>query len=101
MLEAARVYAERLMIEQSTPEEKVKKAFQSIICRQPKKEELTLLLNYFEEEKAGFTQSPENAKKFIEAGEYQHEKISDVISLAALMQVVQTIYNMDEAITKT
>ncbi len=101
MLEAARVYAERLMTDQSTPEEKVKKAFQSIICRQPKMEELTLLLNYFEEEKAGFKQSPEKAKKFVEAGEYQHEKISDVISLAALMQVVQTIYNMDEAITKT
>jgi hypothetical protein len=59
------------------------------------------LLNYFEEERAGFQQSPDKAKKFVEAGEYPHEKISDVISLAALMQVVQTIYNMDEAITKT
>ncbi len=101
MLEASRVFAERLMLEQSTTEDKVKKAFQSIVCRQPRKEELTLLLNYFEEEKAGFQQSPDKAKKFVEAGEYPHEKINDVISLAALMQVVQTIYNMDEAITKT
>jgi hypothetical protein len=101
MLEASRVFAERLMIEQSTSEEKIKKAFQSIVCRLPKKEELTLLLNYFEEEKAGFRQSPEKAKKFIESGEYQHEKVTDIVSLAALMQVVQTIYNMDEAITKT
>ncbi len=101
MLEASRVFAERLMVEQSTPEEKVRKAFQSILCRQPKKEELALLLTYYEEEKVGFNQSPVKAKKYIEAGEYQHEKINDVISLAALMQVVQTIYNMDEAITKT
>lgn len=101
MLEAARVFSERLMVERSTVEEKVKKAFQSIVCRQPKQEELTMLLQYFEEEKNAFKQSPDKAKKFVAAGEYQHEKIDDVISLAALMQVVQTIYNLDEAITKT
>lgn len=101
MLEAARVFAERLMLEQSTAEEKVKKAFQAIVCRQPKQEELTMLLHYFEQEKTGFKQTPDKAKKFVAAGEYQHGKINDVVSLAALMQVVQTIYNLDEAITKT
>ncbi len=101
MLEASRVFAERLMLEQSTAEEKVKKAFQAIVCRQPKQEELTLLLQYFEEEKMGFKRSPDKAKSYVAAGEYQHEKIDDMISLAALMQVVQTIYNLDEAITKT
>ncbi len=101
MLEASRVLAERLMVEQSTTEEKVKKAFQAIVCRQPKKEELALLLRYFEEEKVEFKQSADKAKKYVAAGEYQHEKVEDVISLAALMQVVQTIYNLDEAITKT
>jgi hypothetical protein len=45
--------------------------------------------------------SPQKAKQYIEAGEYPHQKITDTISLAALMQVIQTIYNMDEAITKT
>lgn len=101
MLEAARVFSERLMLEQSTTEEKIKKAFQSIVCRQPKEDELALLLQYFEEEKTGFQQSPEKAGKFIAVGEYQHEKIDDIVSLAALMQVVQTIYNLDEAISKT
>ncbi len=101
MLEAARVLAERLMVEQSTSEEKIKKAFQSIICRQPGKEELSMLLRYFEEEKTGFKQSPDKAKKFVAAGEFNHEKVEDVVALAALMQVVQTIYNLDEAITKT
>ena len=101
MLEAARVFAERLMLEKSTPEEKVKKAFQTIVCRQPKQEELTILLQYFDQEKTGFNQYPDKAREFIAAGEYKHEKINDVISLAALMQVVQTIYNLDEAISKT
>jgi len=101
MLEAARVFAERLMLEQSTAEEKVKKAFQTIVCRQPKQEELTILLQYFEQEKTGFNQYPDKARQFIAAGEYKHAKISDVVSLAALMQVVQTIYNLDETISKT
>jgi hypothetical protein len=101
MQEAARVFAERLMLESTTAEEKIKKAFQSIVCRQPKPEELTLLINYFDQEKTGFKQAPEKARSFVLAGEYKHEKISDVVSLAALMQVVQTIYNLDETITKT
>jgi hypothetical protein len=71
------------------------------VCRQPNEEELNVLLNYFEEEKAGFKVTPDKAKKYIQAGEYKHEAIDDVISLAALMQVLQTIYNLDEAITKT
>jgi hypothetical protein len=89
------------MIEQSSVEEKIKKAFQTIVCRQPKKEELSMLLQYFEEEKMGFKEFPDKAKSFISVGEYPSEKINDIVTLAALMQVVQTIYNLDEAITKT
>jgi len=101
MLEAARVFAERLMLEPISSSDKIIKAFRTIVCRKPKKEELDLLINYFEDEKAAFGQSPDKAAKFIKVGEYRHEEIADVVSLAALMQVVQTIYNMDESITKT
>ena len=101
ILEASRVFAERLMLEKTSTDEKIKKAFQSIVCRQPKQEELTMLINYFDQEKIEFARSPEKAKKFIAVGEYKQEIIEDVVSLGALMQVVQTMYNMDEAISKT
>ncbi|MBX2916118.1 MAG: PSD1 domain-containing protein [Cyclobacteriaceae bacterium] len=101
MLEASRVLAERLMLGKSSEEEKIKKAFLLIVCRGSKSEELSLLTAYYKSEKEKFQQSPEKAKKFIEAGEYPHQEIKDTVSLAALMQVIQTIYNMDEAITKT
>lgn len=101
MLEASRVLAERLMLEKSSEEEKIKKAFLLIVCRGSKSEELSLLTTYYKSEKEKFKQSPEKAKRFIEAGEYPHQEIKDTVSLAALMQVIQTIYNMDEAITKT
>ncbi|KXK30526.1 MAG: cytochrome C-containing protein [Bacteroidetes bacterium OLB12] len=101
MLEASRVLAERLIQEKSSTEEKIKKAFLLIVCRQSKKEEFDLLASYYKSEKEKFQQSPNKAKSFIAIGEYPHEKIEDVVSLAALMQVIQTIYNMDETITKT
>lgn len=72
-----------------------------IMCREGKSKEIDLLTQYFESEKKNFNATPEKANKFIAVGEYKHEKIDDTISLAALMQVIQTIFNTDEAITKT
>ncbi len=101
ILESSRVYAERLMEEQSTPGEKIEKAFRSIVCRQPKKEELVILLNYFNDEEKLLDQSKEKARQLIEVGEYPHAKIDHAGALAALMQVIHTIYNLEESITKT
>ncbi len=101
ILEASRVFAERLMKEQSSPEEKIKKAFRSVICREAKEEELKILLDYFEEEKRKFNVAKEKAQQLINAGEYPHSEINDISTLASLMQVIHTIYNMEEAITKT
>ncbi len=101
ILEASRVFAQSLLKEKSAPEEKIAKAFRSIVCRDAKPAELDLLVRYFDEEKTKFSQSPAKAKQLIKAGEYPHGDSADVISLAALMQVVHTIYNMEEAITKT
>lgn len=100
ILESARVFSERLMQNNSTPEEKVDLAFRSIVCRKPKPEELKLLMQYYNDEHDMYAKSPTNAKKFIKIGEYPSAAVKDVVSLAALMQVVHTIYNMDESITK-
>ena len=101
MLEASRVFAERLMKEQATPEQKIEIAFRSIVGRHPLPEELNILVAYFKDEKNRFDQSPEKARQLISAGEYPRQEITDVASLASLMQVVLTIYNMEESITKT
>ncbi len=101
VLESSRVFAERLMMENSTSEEKISKAFKSIICREPKPQELKILVSYFEEEKKKFGLSQEKATHLIDAGEYPRADLKDIASLASLMQVVHTLYNMEEAITKT
>jgi hypothetical protein len=89
------------MLESSVDQDKIIKAFRSILCRKPKQNELDLLLRYFESEKRQFGQSPEKANHLVNVGEYRHEPVNDLPSLAALMQVIQTLYNMDEAITKS
>jgi hypothetical protein len=44
--------------------------------------------------------NPENARKIISVGNYQ-AVTKDTILLAAAMQAIQVMYNMQEAITKT
>jgi hypothetical protein len=101
ILEASRVMAERLMLEPTAVHEKIEKAFRQILCRKPESKESNQLQNYFQAELTGFRQKPEKARQFISAGEYRHEQIEDLYSLAALMQVIHTLYNLDEAITKS
>ncbi len=101
VLEASRVFSEKLMEQSISAKEKILHAFRSIACRKPNEEELKILLNYFEDEKTKFTASPDKAKEFIRAGEYPHAGIKDEVTLAALMQVVHTIYNMEESIIKS
>ena len=101
VLEASRVLAQKLMQEKGTPEAKITEAFRRIVCREPTEKELTILKGYYAEQANLFKQNKLNAAKTLDAGEYPTAKISDRNAWAALMQVVSTIYNMEEAITKT
>ncbi len=90
------------MLEQISTAEKIDKAFRSIVCRTMKEEERTLLMPIHERIGSSIRSNrPEKAKEYIQAGEYQHLKIDNVVSLASLMQVIHTIYNMEESITKS
>lgn len=99
--EAARVLAETLMAEQSDVNEKVAKAFRTIICRKAQSKELSILSNYFETEKKNFEATPADADKLIAIGEYDHKPVADKAGLAAMIEVIMTVYNMEEAIMKS
>jgi hypothetical protein len=101
VLEASRVFAEKLELENSSAEQKIDKAFRSILCRTARPEEMKLLVNYYNDERVIFQNSSAKARQLTSAGEFPHPEIKDVASVAALMQVVHTIYNMEESITKT
>jgi hypothetical protein len=99
VLEASRVLAERLMDENSEVHEKIVKAFRMIVCRTPAEQEITLLMKAFETELA--TLSQESAEDLLQAGEFPQSSKADSVKVAALMLVVNTIYNLEESITKT
>ncbi|HWA34800.1 MAG TPA: PSD1 and planctomycete cytochrome C domain-containing protein [Cyclobacteriaceae bacterium] len=101
ILESSRVFAERLLMSNFGEKERIETAFRTIVCRHATSDELIILGKYFESEKEKFRSSAAKAKALVNAGEYPHANIADTATLAALMQVVHTIYNMEEAITKT
>jgi hypothetical protein len=101
VLESSRVLAERLMLENTSVDEKINKAFQLIICRQGESKEVSILKAYFENEQKLYSTDQKAAGKLIHVGEFRHESIKDQAALAALEAVIMTIYNMDEAITKS
>lgn len=101
VMEASRALAQKLSAEQSAPIEKITKAFRLIICRKPRPNEITVLENYYKEQKELFTQKKLDAALTIKAGEYPADKKADAIILAALMKTIGAIYNLEEAITKT
>ena len=101
VLEAARVLSEKLSVEKLTNEERIEKAFRLIICRKATEKEKQILFDYYKKEREQFSTQPAKASNFLKPGEYKHEQIVNKADAAALMQVVHTIYNMEEAITKT
>ena len=101
VLEAARVLAEKLSAESISDDQKIEKAFRLIICRKASKKEKQILFEYYKKEKETFSKDLSKAESFLKAGEYKHEQNINKAETAALMQVVHTIYNMEEAITKS
>jgi len=98
VLEASRVLAAKLLMEDNNAPDKITKAFRLIICRKPRDTEITILQNYYDEGLKNI--SATSAKDLLEVGEYPIPKNVDTIELAAMMQVVSSIYNLEEAITK-
>ena len=99
MLEGARVLAAKVLQENSTPEEKINEAFRKIICRKPTANEMDILTGYYNEQLHAINQT--DAGKLINVGESPVPAGMNKITLAAMMKVIDTIYNLEEAITKT
>ena len=100
-LEASRVLSQKLLEEKSSVDEKISKAFHRIICRLPNKKEMDILKNYFDDQLQQFRLKKLDAAATIKAGEYMMNDKLDANTTAALMKVINTIYNMEEAITKS
>ncbi|MDB5136225.1 MAG: hypothetical protein JWP37_2828 [Mucilaginibacter sp.] len=99
VLEASRVLAAKLLQENSPSKDKIYKAFRLIICRKPIEKEQVILDSYYADQLRSI--NSKSAAKLVSVGEYPIPAGIDKITLAALMKVIDTIYNLEEAITKT
>lgn len=100
VLEASRVLAQRLLKEKTGDEERIIKAFRLIICRKPSDKELRILTNYLADQRQQFKARKLDAQKTLKQGEYPQDDQLDKNEEAAMMKVVNTVYNMEEAITR-
>jgi hypothetical protein len=99
VLEASRVLASKLVQEKSATKDKIIKAFRLIVCRTPNEKEMSVLTAYYDKELK--TIKPQTADKMVTVGEYPLTRNIDKKTLAALMRVISTIYNLEETITKS
>lgn len=99
--EASRVLAQNLLIKDSSADKGIEKAFRMIICRKPSKQELSILKSYYDNQLSQFRNKTLDATKTLKIGEYPLKGDLDRNMHAALMKTISTIYNLEEAITKT
>jgi len=69
------------------------------LCRKPNEKEISLLTAYYDSELKALTDK--DASKLLSIGEYPAAANINKIKQAAMMKVVDTLYNLEEAITKT
>jgi hypothetical protein len=100
-LEASRVLAQHLQVEQNSLEDKISHAFRSIICRKANAKEMEILSGYYNEQLQLFKEKKLIAVKTLTIGDSPINRSIDLDESAALMKVVNTIYNMEEAITRS
>jgi hypothetical protein len=99
-VEAARVLAQRVMSEETTPEKRLAKTFRYLTARAPTDAETKVLLTAFERQLATYRKNPAAAKNLLRVGEMKADPALDATELAAYASVCSLILNLDEAVTR-
>jgi len=99
MLESARVLAAKLLQDNGSSRDRIFTAFRRIICRKPTEKEMSILNAYYADQLKSINKK--DAEKLLAVGESPIPAGIDKINLAAMMKVIDTIYNLEEAISKT
>jgi len=101
-VEAARILAEKMQRMPNTTgnnmseSDRLAYCFQALTSRKPRKEELSILTELYENQWAYFKENKEKAIDLLTVGEYQRDKQLDPVVTAAYTIVASTIMNFDE-----
>ncbi|RAI91612.1 PSD1 and planctomycete cytochrome C domain-containing protein [Algoriphagus yeomjeoni] len=101
ILEASRVLAGKMWEENREEEKAIATSFKRIVCRDLTSKEKSILLSYYEDQLERFKENPDQIVSSLSVGEYPLEEKNINPETAALMQVIVSIYNLEETITKS
>jgi hypothetical protein len=100
-VEASRKFAERIMTEGGLwPAQRVRYAFQMAVGRPPQPGEQAVLLDMYFKQLTRFRTHPDAAAKLLSVGESKRNAKLDATELAAWASVANSLFNLDETITK-
>jgi hypothetical protein len=99
-VEAARALAERVLVEATATEDRLRLAFRVVLGRRPEAEEEEAVLTIYGRALAHYGRDREAAGKLLAVGASPRKAEIDHAELAAWTVVCSTILNLDEAITK-
>ena len=100
-LEASRVLAQHsIQKNRSSIDGRIRFAFKSVLCREPKPSELKILKQGYEKRLAKYQKDAKSAEGMADQGVWRVDKSIPVPELAAMSVVCSTLLNLDEAVTK-
>ena len=100
-LEAARKFAERILIEGGEKNsDRLDFAFQLATARSPKSVERDAISSLLEQRLAHYKSNPDAAKALLAVGTYKAKESLDSAELAAYANIASLILNLDETITR-
>ena len=108
VLEASRVLAQRLLAQKGADASRpgsdadlLTNAFRTVVCRHPTQKEQSVLTGYYHEQLQAYRAKKLDAGKTLAIGEYPHDGKVDADEQAALMKVIELLYNLEETITRS
>ncbi len=100
-VEAARVLAAHLLLKHpDAPDALIAEAFRTLTSRLPAPREAAILRELYDEQLAQFTATPAKAEALLKTGSSPADKTLPAPQQAAAAVLVNTIMNLDEAVTK-
>jgi hypothetical protein len=99
-VEAARIFAERIITSHKNDLARLDLAFRLALARLPTQEEILVLQKVLEQELAIYSENEKDALAFLKAGEKPPDKTIAPAELAAWTSIARVILNLHETITR-
>ena len=99
-VEASRKFAERLMTEAKTTDERIVLAFRLTTSRTPGDREIGVVRKMYEQQIAVYRKDSAAALKLLSVGESKRDEKLDAAEVAAWAMVANVVLNLDETLTR-